>query len=291
MDGGGRTYGQQFVPVVESLFGKVDRIHEFCAGPGFIGFSLLAAGLCNSLCLSDINPLAVELLKATVKKNGLEDRVTVYLSNGLENIDESEQWDLVVSNPPHFREKVEKNILIHDPGWFIHKSFYKNIYKYLVPSGHTLFQENYFGSQEEDFSAMIENGGLENNGSFMYKIKIEDAVNPYYFILTSKRNREIIYSNEPAKKIRIKLSNSKRSKPILYLYSNRKYQFELINKVGSRIFITLRNKHNNILFRKIPFLYLSKDEIKCSPNFCLTRGEYEIIDMKNNNNFGIVVVK
>ncbi len=68
LDGGGRTYGQQFVPVVESLFGKVDRIHEFCAGPGFIGFSLLAAGLCDSLCLSDINPLAVELLKATVKK-------------------------------------------------------------------------------------------------------------------------------------------------------------------------------------------------------------------------------
>ena len=109
--------------------------------------------------------------------------------------------------------------------------------------------------------------------------------------MTSKRNSEIIYSNEPAKKIKMELSNRKRSKPILNLHSNRKYQFELINKVGSRIFITLRNKHNNILFKKIPFIILSKDEVKCSPTFCLTSGEYEIINIKNNNNFGRVVVK
>ena len=116
---------------------------------------------------------------------------------------------------------------------------HQNIYGYLVIEylsevGLPLLNEEIYLTKKYGqyvFFAMIENGGLENNGSFMYKIKIQDAVNPYYFILTSKRNREIIYSNEPAKKIRIKLSNSKRSKPILYLYSNRKYQFELINEL------------------------------------------------------------
>jgi predicted RNA methylase len=291
LDGGGRTYGQQFVPVVKNLIGKVDRIHEFCAGPGFIGFSLLAEGLCNSLCLSDINPRAVELLKATVKKNGLEDKVTVILSNGLENIDESAKWDLVVSNPPHFSENVENNILIHDQGWSLHKNFYMNINKHLAPGGNILFQENYFGSKEEDFTEMIENGGLENTSSFMYKIKIEDAVNPYYFLLTRKRNNEIIYSYEPAKIIRIELSHTKYSAPIFNLHSNTKYQFELINKVGSKLFITLRNKKGDILFKKIPFIFLLKDENKSSHDFCLTSGEYDIIDMRNSNIFGKIVVK
>ena len=40
LDGGGRSYGQNFIPVVSKLFGRVGVVHEFCAGPGFIGFSL-----------------------------------------------------------------------------------------------------------------------------------------------------------------------------------------------------------------------------------------------------------
>ena len=35
-------------------------------------------------------------------RNGLQDRVRVYLSDGLNGIPSSEKWDLVVSNPPHF---------------------------------------------------------------------------------------------------------------------------------------------------------------------------------------------
>ena len=133
LSGGGLSYGQQFIPVTKKLFGKVKRIHEFCAGPGFIGFSLLANGLCDTLCLSDINPEAIKAMKLTVKKNRLEDKVDIYLSNGLKNIPEYEKWDLVVSNPPHFSYDVGRGIIATDPKWNLHKNFYQ-FFSYSKPS-------------------------------------------------------------------------------------------------------------------------------------------------------------
>src|SRR5215212_221111 len=102
LSGGGRGFGQDYVPLVGHLFGRVGRLYEFCAGPGYIGFSLLANGLCDHLILSDLNPRAVEMMRETVRINELEAQVTVYESDGLDSIPAEEQWDLVVANPPHF---------------------------------------------------------------------------------------------------------------------------------------------------------------------------------------------
>src|SRR5579885_989403 len=60
LDGGGIALEKDFVALVKQRFGKVNRICEWCSGPGFIGFSLLAHGLCSTLCLIVINPEAVE---------------------------------------------------------------------------------------------------------------------------------------------------------------------------------------------------------------------------------------
>jgi hypothetical protein len=63
LDGGGPTFGQEFVPFLRSRGMPVQpRAFEWCAGPGFIGFSLLSNGLCQTLCLADINPQAVAAL-------------------------------------------------------------------------------------------------------------------------------------------------------------------------------------------------------------------------------------
>ena len=57
LDGGGSTFGQDFVPLLRKRgMPKAPRAFEWCAGPGFIGFSLLAHGLCDTLCLADVNP-------------------------------------------------------------------------------------------------------------------------------------------------------------------------------------------------------------------------------------------
>ena len=146
LEGGGMGFGQTYVPVVRELFGRVGRAYEFCAGPGFIGFSLLAAGLCDSLCLSDINPEAVEAARETVRRNNLQDRVSVYLSDALDGIPSHERWDLVVSNPPHFRDQYPDSLLHYDPDWSCHRKFYAAVSSHLNPAASLLIQENYAGS-------------------------------------------------------------------------------------------------------------------------------------------------
>ena len=100
------------------------RAYEWCAGPGFIGFSLLAHGLCETLCLADVNPEAVAACRRTVRENALDDRVSVYRSDNLADIPAAERWDLVVSNPPHFDDRSPGQLRYHDPRWSIHRGFF-----------------------------------------------------------------------------------------------------------------------------------------------------------------------
>lgn len=67
------------------------KYFEWCAGPGFIGFSLLAYGLCDAVVLADINPDAVRCSLETVKRNRLEARVRVFQSDNLDGIPANEK--------------------------------------------------------------------------------------------------------------------------------------------------------------------------------------------------------
>jgi hypothetical protein len=185
LDGGGRTFGQTYVPVVREMFGKVGRVYEFCCGPAFIGFSLLAEGLCDSLCLSDVNPAAVAAVNDTIQRHGLQDRVQVYLSDGLTAVPEYEKWDLVVSNPPHFEvdseEAYRENIRLNDQNWRIHRDFYAHVRNHLNPGGTILFQENHLGSEESTFAGMVQENGFEYIDSFLYNCRLPGIIDPYFY--------------------------------------------------------------------------------------------------------------
>src|SRR5580704_5199193 len=67
LDGGGSAFGQEYIPYLRNRgMPRQSRAFEWCAGPGFIGFSLLGCGLTETLCLADINPEAVEICRRTV---------------------------------------------------------------------------------------------------------------------------------------------------------------------------------------------------------------------------------
>src|SRR6516225_6100060 len=120
LDGGGSTFiGRNFVFYLRNRGMPMQaRTFEWCAGPGFIGFSLLGAGLTQTLCLADINPEAVAACRRSIKDNALAARVNAYQSDNLANIPQSEQWDLVVGNPPWFNDELHVGQLIaHDPDW------------------------------------------------------------------------------------------------------------------------------------------------------------------------------
>lgn len=172
LHGGGMDFGQDFLKEVKEKFGKVDSLCEFACGPGFIGFSLLAHGLCKKLCLIDINPKAIKVCIKTIKANGIQDVCTTYVSDGLSEVPKKEKWDLVVSNPPMFNgteNAHKKDLLGIDPNWRIHKEFYKNVHKHLNQDGSALFVESLNGSNGKFWKKMIVEAGLEFVGSYQKK--------------------------------------------------------------------------------------------------------------------------
>src|SRR5262249_13972175 len=69
----------------------------------------------------------------------------------------------VVSNPPHFdgdEREYKDAIRLIDPGWVIHKNFYRDIKKFLNPGASIIFQENAHATRREDFEQMIRENGL-----------------------------------------------------------------------------------------------------------------------------------
>ncbi len=162
LHGGGLSWGQDFCRVLLELgIGRCHRLFEYCAGPGYIGYSLFANGFCEELTLADINPDAVAAARRTAQYNQVEDRVHVFCSDGLADIPREEQWDLVVSNPPHFlqRDATDSEIRAIDPGWSVHEKFYSSIREFLRPGGRVVMQENRYGSSTADFEPMIRAGG------------------------------------------------------------------------------------------------------------------------------------
>jgi predicted RNA methylase len=188
LDGGGTDFGQEFIPFLKSRgMPKQKRVFEWCCGPAFIGFSMLGHGLCETLCLSDINPAAVSSCRNTVRANKLSDRVSVYHSDNLKNIPASEKWDLIVSNPPHFIDQYEGDIRAHDPDWKIHREFFATVGKHLAEEGVIVLQENNSGSVVETFRPMIEQSGFDiafTHGD--YPTLTEQS--SFYFIGIVRRN-------------------------------------------------------------------------------------------------------
>jgi tRNA1(Val) A37 N6-methylase TrmN6 len=161
LDGGGTGFGQDFIPFLRLRhMPRQQRIFEWCAGPGFIGFSMLAHDLAETLCLADINAEAVEACRRTIAQNNLAGRVSVYHSDNLKNIPDSERWDLVVSNPPHFTDDWIGDLRAYDGGWHIHREFFDAVDRFLKPGGVIVLQENNRGSTAETFRPMIEAAGL-----------------------------------------------------------------------------------------------------------------------------------
>jgi hypothetical protein len=161
LNGGGFVFAYEFVPVVAQKIGRVHHVFEYCAGPDFIGFALLANNLCHKLTLADVNPKAVEAVRETIRNNQLEDKVTVYQSNCLDQIPASEQWDLVVGYPPWLLSRRNQgDIRLYDRGCLVHEKFYRDIGKHLKPQGSVLFIEGGEYTKPGCFKDMIEHNGL-----------------------------------------------------------------------------------------------------------------------------------
>jgi hypothetical protein len=197
LDGGGSWLAAPFCRFVADRYQHraFRRVYEWCAGPGFIGFAMLAEGLCEELVLADINPRAVASANRTIRRNRLDGRVQVFLGDGVAALPPALKFDLVVGNPPnYFRlnprhpqyKKMRADLRPNDPGWRIHRDFYSKIGAHLEPGALLLISEIsphesvvfLPGSTEpydvrerpaiDDFRRMAVAGGLEVEGSRVY---------------------------------------------------------------------------------------------------------------------------
>lgn len=143
LDGDGRSMAGLFVDYLKANYADrlpFDCAFEWCAGPGFIGFALLAHNICKRLVLADINPQAVAAAKNTVHDNALDERVAIYEGDNLAAIPPNEKFDLVVGNPPNFfcinpahpaYAQLKGDLRPNDPEWKLHRAFYRTIPSFL----------------------------------------------------------------------------------------------------------------------------------------------------------------
>jgi hypothetical protein len=164
----GLTLGRDYPRVLNELgVGRCRRLFEFCAGPGYIGYALLANGWCESLALSDIDAESIATAMRTAAYNGLDGRVAGYASDVLDDIPADERWDVVVGNPPAFESHPDKQLADgdwdrgFDTDWNVRRRFYTSVKAHMNPGGVVVMTENARGSDPTAFEEMIRAGGGE----------------------------------------------------------------------------------------------------------------------------------
>jgi len=164
----GLALGRDFPRVLNELgVGRCRRLFEFCSGPGYIGYALLAHGWCETLALSDVDAESIETARRTATYNGIEHRVAGYASDVLDDIPDDERWDVVVANPPAFESHPDKQLAVgdwdrgFDTNWNVRRRFYASVKAHMNPGGVVVMSENLRGSDPDVFAEMIRAGGGE----------------------------------------------------------------------------------------------------------------------------------
>jgi SAM-dependent methyltransferase len=286
LEGGGRAFGRDFMPVVGHLFGHVGRLYEMCCGAGYIGFSLLALGHCDELVLSDINPEAIDAVNETIRTNGLEEKVTVYQSDALKDIPSEEKWDLAVSNPPHFPTEVTgvPNLLTDDVGWDMHRDFFNGVADHLEPGGSILFCENSQGGEPEVFLSLIEEAGLAHVRTIWYTGGVADPC--YYFLWVKKALPGLAYEDEPKAAV---LPLRDEPDGAVATTAGHSYSLRLVNETDRVIRPLLLDDSGTRMFWR-PFEVMEPGAETQAPVVGLRAGKYEVRDRIGDTTLARMVV-
>ena len=151
-DGGGSTQYADFIDFFKEKgddLPKYKNCLEWCAGPGFIGYSLLDTEVCQHVTFMDIHEPAIDDARNNAIFNNLTDRTSFYTIDAIHKLPTDLKFDLVVGNPPHSLKASEEWLnnkglfrLIVDLDWKIHEEFFAHITDYLLPGAEVILSEN-----------------------------------------------------------------------------------------------------------------------------------------------------
>ena len=190
LEGGGLFFGNEYLHVLDKVYPsrQFENCLEWCSGPGFIGFMLLANRVCRNLTLGEIYKPCIKALETTISHLDTKYKGSVQYAQMSSLTDLPKiKFDLIVGNPPHWNPnsgqmytKYNRNDRVcADLDWKIHKDFYSNVKKYLSKDGVLLLMENALASGPSTFESMIDSNDLKivdcyvkNKQSEMYFIEV-----------------------------------------------------------------------------------------------------------------------
>lgn len=171
LEGCGQNVSHEFLHIIRELtkFKKIESCLEWCSGPGFFGFTLLGAEICEKLDLCDIHPPVQQFVEHTIQYNNLFNKSRFYLSDNFKNIPEGNKYDLIIGNPPWFNNDpflyyFDNPRKYKDEEWQIHEDFFANVGKYLKDGGYIVLAESVWGSSPKTFEKMAEKNNLKVTG-------------------------------------------------------------------------------------------------------------------------------
>ncbi len=200
-NGGGDHFFPEYLDLVIEYYGRVGHIMEWCSGPGFIGYGMMACNMCDHLTLLDKFEPAITVAKKTAENSFIKiidmadtekiyhrrvfPRTKIYHSDNCSVLPEDEKIDLVVGNPPHFENEEDaikalsvmgspvfndhlKDIIL-DPNWDAHKDMFNNLSTRLSDDGTICLQLHSGGSSPETFKPMVEDSGMKITGILQSK--------------------------------------------------------------------------------------------------------------------------
>ena len=178
------------------------HVLDLCCGLGLVGFSLLAAadrGAVRALSFADINIFNLTSVQKTIKMSASakfpDVEMDTFLSDVLKHVPPRQQFDLIVSNPPHFdhgafSETDDLNPAVlgtFDPGWQFHKDFYATADEYLTDTGEIWFLENRYAPEVEKILAQL----IQQNDRLEYVESFDDKRDPMVFWMVTRRARPL----------------------------------------------------------------------------------------------------
>lgn len=169
--GGGQTFGQDFVPLLNEIYPNriFNSCLEWCAGPGFIGINIYNSNLCNKITFFESNQEAISQLTQTKEHNKFTNSFNIIHGNDISLLDG--KYDLIVGNPPHFSSEIyflrngPKQLWL-DKDWKTHINFFNNIKKNLAENGVIILQECSMSDAYDKFDNLLNNTGLKIVRSF-----------------------------------------------------------------------------------------------------------------------------
>lgn len=155
-DGGGSEQYVDFLEYLQSTGKKYKHCLEWCSGLGAIGYSLLDAGICETITFVDKYEPAIHKALKNAEKNNVKDKVQAYQSDAISKLPKHLKFDLIVANPPHQLNAVYSNEYLQrimvDKNWEIHKEFFANISSYLQPNCDIILSETAIMDEHIEFA-------------------------------------------------------------------------------------------------------------------------------------------